>query len=186
MAVHIVFSFVILFFLSCLPIYALADEERLTIHEPVPSAVQLSVERYEAARQAYEEQTGACLEESRRILQGNPFEGLKLSPRETEVAAFVMAGRAMAICEGAARNSFAFEIGSFKATSAHYGMSLPPQVREDAQLLFAQRWRQLEKESGEWSALSREQRLAIEKHPALQSPFDFVDMLHRLRVGRGE
>lgn len=182
MAARIVFSSALAAALLCFSVLSFADDDgHLTSIEPIPPALALSKERYQKARHSYEKQIGICMEASKRKLQGNPFDGMDLSSREMEVSAFVMAGRAMMACESATLGRFAVEIGLIKAIAAHYDTSLPVWVDDDEQLLFSQRWRQLEKESNEYAALSASQRLQVEQHPAFHQPFDFVDLLHRLR-----
>lgn len=182
MAARIVFKSALAAAVLCFSISSFADDGReLASIGPVSPALALAKERYEKARYSYEEQIGICMEASKRKLQGNPFDGMDLSSREMEVTAFVMAGRAMMACESAMLGRFAIEIGIIKSTAAHYGMSLPEWVDDDEQLLFSQRWRHLEKESNEYAALSPSQRLQVEQHPSFHQPFDFVDLLHRLR-----
>lgn len=169
--------------LSLLSTGADAAARELTSPESVPPAVVLSKERYEKAWHSYEEKMEECLSESSRTVNGNPLGGLGLSQREIEVAVFVMAGRAMEACEFDELGHLAFELGRFKAVAAHYDIGLPEWIRRDEQMLFAHRWRQLEKESGEYAALSSHQRSQIEQHPDLQTPFSFAAMLSKLRNG---
>lgn len=147
----------------------------------IPPALLLAKERYDRARRAYEEALSKCLRLSVRKLDGNPFDGLGLSAKQTEVAAYVMSERAMGACESDKRNNFAFEVGVYRAAMTQYGFQFPESLSEDEQALYSQLWRKLEKEAGEYATLSNDQRAVLENHPALQTPFDFAEFLSRLR-----
>ena len=139
---------------------------------------------YASAHAALEQRTAECLKQRTRAVDPILFRGLDLSQRQIEVAAYVLSERAMNACEAPAKGQFALAISAYQHVARHYGQVLPADVARADEQLMAQRWRLLEKEIGEYTSLSDTQRLRLESHVQLRTPFDFTGLLDQLRDGR--
>ena len=145
--------------------------------------IDLAHERFESARIAFDRRVDECIQLQRRVADPSPFRGLGLAPRQAEVAAFVLSQRAVDVCEQDAKGRLLIALGSYRAIAQRYKKQVDPQVNYYESLTFDQHWKLLEKEI-EYAALSEDQRAQLERLPELKQPFDFVDLLERLRAVR--
>ena len=141
----------------------------------------LAQARYDAARAVFEQRVATCMRDQQRAVDAAVFQGLGLSPRQQEVAAFVLSARAAHVCEEDAKGRLAVALGVYRSVASHHGVTLPPDAERYAALLFDRERSALEREATEYASLTPEQRSKLEALPELQRPFDFVGTLDQLR-----
>jgi hypothetical protein len=160
---------------------ALAASAAQTSSELQGKALELAHGRAEAAVAAFDRRAAECIKLQSRPVDPAVFQGMQLSARQVEVAAYVLSERAAAACEEPAKGALLIAIGNYREVARHYGQPVDDKLDAYERRVFEQQWQVIEKEAAEYLALPQAQRRRLEALPELQQPFDFVGMLSKLR-----
>lgn len=147
----------------------------------VPPALLLAHGQYEQAYMLYEQRIDECQRRQLRRVDREVFRDSGLDPSGQELAALVLAERALEACASHELGKLLIARGAYLSVAEHVGQR--PRLRPDDRLIFDQHWKLFEREAA-YAMLPSRARAQLEAIPALQQPFDAVWALDQIRGGR--